>query len=270
MMTIASHGTPLTFAANLARQAGQLLLEHYRLSGTATRLKADRSVVTEADLAADRFIAESIRAAYPQDGLVSEELQPVSPARMETVWVIDPLDGTTNFALGIPLWGVSIARLVDGFPDTAALYFPLTQELYTAQRGSGSFLNEGQIVVKPPVKGQINAFFACCSRTHQRYAVRVPYKTRILGSAAYNICSVGRGAAVLAFEATAKVWDLAAAWLVAAEAGGIVEPLHGPAPFPLEAGVDYRERSFPCLAAATPELAKKAHEQISPKNIVSE
>ena len=67
---------------------------------------------------------------------------------------------------------------------------------------------------------------------------------------------------MLAFEATPKLWDLAAAWLVVAEAGGIVEPLHGPSPFPLSPGVDYSQLNFPSLAAATSKLALKAHQQI--------
>src|SRR4030067_2947007 len=98
-------------AAQLARQAGGLLLHYFKPTGTSANLKSDRSVVTEADLAADRLIADAIRKAYPGDGLLSEELQTTLGENSSTVWVIDPLDGTTNFSLGLPIWGVGSGRL---------------------------------------------------------------------------------------------------------------------------------------------------------------
>lgn len=256
---------PHQFAALLARQAGVMLYEKFNLHGTRAELKADRSVVTEADLSADRLIAETIHKIYPEDLLISEELSPISSASNQVVWVVDPLDGTTNFSLGIPFWGVSIARLVDGWPETAALYFPMVDEMYTAQRGQGAFVNEEQIQIASQNKNKTAAFFACCSRTHRRYEVRVPYKARILGSAAYNLCAVARGAAILGFEATPKIWDIAAGWLLIEEAGGVIETLDESTPFPLLPGTDYRLFDFPTLMAATRELADKGRNQIKPR-----
>jgi myo-inositol-1(or 4)-monophosphatase len=93
----------------------------------------------------------------------------------------------------------------------------------------------------------------------------VPYKARILGSAAYTLSTVAHSTAILGFEATAKIWDLAAPWLVIRESGGVIETLDGSQPFPLIIGEDYSKRSFPILAAANPQVAQRAHQQIIPK-----
>lgn len=256
----------LQFATELARQTGEILMSRFRLSGNQADFKADRTIVTQADFEADRFIAEKIGVGYPGEALVSEELQPVLNEAAKAVWIVDPLDGTTNFSLGLQLWGISIARLVDGQPSTAVLFFPTLDEMYTAETGAGAWLNGEPVRVRPPVPGQPAAFFSCCSRTHRRYEVNVRYKTRILGSAAYTFCSVARGMAILGFEATPKIWDISAGWLLVQEAGGLVETLDGSKPFPPMAGFDYRTQNFPTIAAATPELLAQAREQIRPRS----
>jgi myo-inositol-1(or 4)-monophosphatase len=244
-------------------------MEHFRSTNLQTDLKKDRSVVTEADLAADRLIARAIKERYPKDHLLSEELQPEYSSEAGTqnvrIWVVDPLDGTTNFSLGLHLWGVSLARLVDGWPETAVLYYPAIEELYSAQKGQGTYLNGQRIQVYSPKDARPLSFFACCSRTYRRYHVNLPYKTRILGSATYTLCAVARGAAILGFEATPKIWDLAAGWLVVYEAGGTTEALTENKPFPVQPGCSYAQQSFPTLAAATPELIQQARHQITPK-----
>lgn len=258
---------PLQFTIDLARRTGKLLREYFRPEGMEIRVKADQTVVTEADLAADRLVTRAIEEAYPKDLILSEELHPsLPPEHHEAVWIIDPLDGTTNFSLGLHIWGVSIARVVDGLPKTAAIYFPLLDEIYTAQAGQGAFMNGERIQAQPPLKGRPTTFFACCGHTHQRYRVSVPYKPRIMGSAAYNFCAVARGAAVLGFEAMPKIWDLATAWVLVPEAGGVIETHHGPSPFPLIPGMDYTDLAFPTLSAATARMVEKGREMIQMKD----
>lgn len=259
----------LQFAIELAQETGQLLMGYFRRAGLQSSLKADRTVVTEADLAADHLIRDAILRRYPQDEILSEELSPAYPdeaaASGRDVWIVDPVDGTTNFSLGVHIWGVLIARLVGGRPETAVMHFPAIGELYTAQRGQGAWLNGEPIYTRPPVPGLPAAFFTCCSRTFRRYQVSVPYKARILGSAAYSLCSVAHGVAVLGFEATPKIWDIAGPWLLVQEAGGEVGTLDGSQPFPLQTGLDYVRQSFPTLAAANPEMMAKGQAQIIPK-----
>lgn len=261
--------TPLEFATRLAKQAGALLHDHFCSGELRASLKSDRSVVTSADLAADQLIQQAIRERFPNDLLLSEELQPkFEPGAAETnraVWIVDPLDGTTNFSLGLVYWGVLIARLMDGLPIIAAAYFPAVGELYTAQKDHGAWLNGAPLVIHPPNENRPLSFFACCSRTYRRYEVRVPFKARILGSAAYTFCSVARGIAVLGFEATPKIWDLAAPWLVVCEAGGVIEAHNSDQPFPIRTGIDYSTVHFPTLAGANREYFEHARQWITPK-----
>jgi myo-inositol-1(or 4)-monophosphatase len=255
----------LQFATQLARETGQLLLEYFNPSGMQADLKEDYSVVTEADLAADKLITEAIHKKFPADGLISEELQPKIGGTNSAIWVVDPLDGTTNFSLGLPIWGVCIARVVDGWPEIGVAYFPFLDELYSADRNSGAVMNGEKIHSQPPVPGQPSSFFSCCTRTHKHYDVSIRYKTRILGSASYTLCAVARGMAVVGFEATPKIWDISAGWLIAIESGAAIETMDGSEPFPLQGRFDYRSKSFPVLVGANQDLLAKSKTQIKRK-----
>jgi myo-inositol-1(or 4)-monophosphatase len=261
----------LEFVTGLAREAGRFLLEKYRSGEWDAHLKSDRSVVTSADLTADRLISQAIQQRFPNDRVLSEELRPETlQAGMQpggAVWVVDPLDGTTNFSLGAPHWGTLIARLEDGEPHTAAACFPVLDELYTARRGAGAWLNGFPLTIQPDHPQRPLTFFACCSRTFRRYRVDLPYKIRILGSAAYTICSVARSQAIIGFESTAKIWDLAAPWLIVREAGGAISVLQDQQPFPLNSAVDYSRRDFAVLAAANQEMAEHGRRRITLKDI---
>lgn len=257
--------TPLDFATHLAQEAGELLLGYFQLEGMHADLKSDRTVVTEADLTADRYITEAIRAAFPHDQILSEEGQTTIEDPGKPTWVVDPLDGTVNFSLGLPIWGVSIARTAGGHPETAALAFPALGEVYGAQRGEGACLNQIPIRAKPLDPGQPSAVFACCSRTQRGYELSIRYKARILGSAAYDFCSVARGAAAIGFQSMPKIWDVAAGWLLLQEAGGVVEVHHGEEPFPLSDRVDYQSDYFPTLMAGDAGLMGEARQGIRQK-----
>ena len=256
---------PLEFAIALAVETGDLLQKFYRLGGIHASLKPDKTVVTAADLAADQLVTSRLTAHFPHEGIVSEEsshylIDPHTPT-----WVIDPLDGTTNYSLGLPIWGVSIARLVDGFPSLGVLFFPRINELYTASRGSGAFLNHEPIKTRAPDPAQPMSFFSCCSRTFRNYTVNIPYKPRIMGSSTYSFCLVARGSALLGFDVTAKIWDLSAVWLLVEEAGGLIQSFEGDQVFPINTNIDYSATSYTVLAAATPALLEKGHALITKK-----
>jgi len=227
----------------LAKDVGKLLQNYYQSAELQTSLK--------------------------NDFIISEEMNPTYPISSDSdnqaVWIVDPLDGTTNFSLGLPLWGTSIARLVNGAPQAAVLYFPMINELYSAELRKGAYLNDHQLHVRSRLDDLPITFFACCSRTFRRYQVNVPYKTRILGSAVYSLCSVARGIAILGFEATPKIWDIAGGWLLVEEAGGIMRTLDDSEPFPLKPGENYSTQSYPTMAASASAIAQKAEMQISPK-----
>lgn len=258
----------LQFASQLALNTGRLLVQHYQSRDFQSNFKLDHSLVTEADLAADQFIHQSIQQEFPQDLILSEELNPTYPESKtdqqsadSNIWVIDPLDGTTNFSLGIPIWGVLISRLANNLPELSVMYYPILNELFTAQRGGGAYLNQQRLEI-PASQSNKLSFFACCSRTFRKYRVSIPYKIRIFGSSAYTYCMVARGQALIGFEASPKIWDIASPWLLVREAGGIIETLEGPSPFPITPSVRYSQMKFPTLAAASAELALMARENI--------
>ena len=260
-------GSALEFAVQLSKQAGDLLMSYFSPNGIPVTLKADKTFVTEADLAADKLIRQNLQEQFPQDSILSEELQPVLNMTAPAVWIVDPLDGTTNFSLGLPIWGVSIARLEAARLVCAAVYFPMIGELYSAQLNAGAWFNGQPLQTQPPVPGKTASFFACCSRTFRRFDVGLKYKCRILGSAAYTWCAVARGMAAIGFEVAPKIWDIAGGWLIVEEAGGAVDTYDGAAPFPLIPGLGYHQHNLPTLMAATPELLEQARQQIRPREI---
>ena len=257
---------PLKFATHLALQTGNLLQKYYNPAGLHASQKADHTVVTEADLAADQLITNTIHKHFPQDEIISEESTHYLANKQSPTWIIDPLDGTTNFSLGLSIWGVSIARLLDGYPEIGVLYFPLIKELYTARRGSGAFLNQIPITTRSPDPSQPMSFFTCCSRSFRYYNISIPYKHRIMGSCAYSLSMVARGSALLGFDAVPKIWDLAAGWLLIEEAGGKIAAFEGSSPFPISPVVDYRVTSYPTLAAASREVFKVGQNKIQRKS----
>lgn len=257
---------PLVFAVKLALQAGNLLRTFYNPAGITASLKQDRTVVTEADLAADSMITTAIQEQFPMDAIISEESSHRLTHIDSPTWIIDPLDGTTNFSLGLSTWGVSIARIINGLPDLGALYFPMVNELYAASHGQGACLNSNPIHVRAPDPSQPNSFFACCSRTFRYYDISIPYKPRILGSSAYSYCMVARGSALLGFDVTPKIWDLAAIWILVEEAGGQIASFEGPPPFPLASNQDFSITNYPTLASATSELFAMGQNKIHRKS----
>jgi myo-inositol-1(or 4)-monophosphatase len=254
------------FATDLALQTGSLLKSFYQPIGIQAAAKADHTVVTQADLAADRFIIQEISKKFPQDNILTEESSHIIENPLCPTWIIDPLDGTTNFSLGLSIWGVSIARMENGYPDLGILYFPVIDELYRARRGHGAWLNNLTITTRAPDPAQPMSFFACCSRTFRNYNINIPYKPRIMGSGAYTFCMLARGCALLGFDAEPKIWDLAAAWLLVEEAGGTISAFGGSSPFPISRFDDYSNSSYPTLAAATPDVYTYAQRRITRKS----
>ena len=256
-------------AVQIAEKTGALLLEYFRSDTLRSKWKSDASLVTEADVAADRLIATELAARFPQDSILSEELAPTSDvvptATAGRIWVVDPLDGTTNFSLGIPHWGVSIARCDHQGADIGVLFFPALGELYVASRGNGCLLNAEPTSVREPSPARPVGMLASCARTPRFYNVNVPLKVRVFGSAAYTLACVARGSAAIGIETRPRLWDLAAGWCVVEEAGGLIETMDGSRPFPIEPAQAYAARSFPLRAAASAQLLEQAREQIQPR-----
>jgi myo-inositol-1(or 4)-monophosphatase len=239
----------LGFAQDLGHEAGRQLLAWRGRAGSS--LKRDGTVVTDADRAVDRWLCQAIRGRFPDHGILSEEADTAYAGRPLT-WVIDPLDGTTNFALGICYWGCSIAVVSHGEPVVGVLAMPELRALFWATHEGGAFMDGERL--GGPARGvsEANSFLALCSRSLRYLELPMPQKGRLLGSAAYDLAAVAQGIAVGVTQVSPHIWDIAAGWLLLREAGRAVGPLLPgvPDPFPMVPGVDYEDRIFPLAAGA--------------------
>lgn len=206
-------------------QASGAIAIHY-FHGSTARQKADRSLVTQADLEIERFLRERIGARYPTHGILGEE-QGKEHVDREFVWVLDPLDGTAAFVSGLPIWGISIGVMRNGSPLLGIIYLPLTNEYYWAMAGAGAFCNDQPIHVREGSGIDSNDWIAGPSKVHLNYDIRFPGKMRALGSVAAYFCYVARGSAVGALLGRPRLWDIAAGYVILQEAGGMIVGLSG-------------------------------------------
>jgi myo-inositol-1(or 4)-monophosphatase len=216
----------------------------------ASDLKADGTLITACDRWSDAAIVEGLQALYPGEGILSEEGDchlPASPA----FWVVDPLDGTTNFAAGIPYWSISMARVEGGRPVLGILDVPPLGQRIIARSGMGVWRN-GEAVGAPGAKPHPGGCVSLCSRSIRVLQTRpsspFPGKVRLFGVASLNLLSVATGQTVAALEATPKIWDLAAAWLMLQELSCPIRWLQGD-PARILPGTDLTSIGFPALAA---------------------
>ena len=245
----------LAFACALASEAAQQLQQTFGQFGGS--LKGDGSLVTQADLDTDRWMSAAIRSRYPDHGVLSEEQDTVFHGQ-EWCWVVDPIDGTTNFAQGFPIWGVLIGLLHHGQPVLGVANFPLLSEQYCALRGRGAWLNGRPIqpaalrsdpqTSRPVLENHL--LFACCTRSLRQGRLDLPLKLRVPGTTGYDLALVARGTCVGSLDKAVHVWDVAAMWPILLEAGGEVRAsLPTGTPFPLEPGRDYGPITFSVLSA---------------------
>jgi len=240
----------LAKAQQIASEADQILLAGF---GKATAsMKHDGTLVTETDNAVDAYLISQITATYPTHAILSEEGNTRYDASVPYTWILDPLDGTTNFARGLPIWGVSIALFYQGLPVVGVLSFVSLREQFSVSYGGGAWSNGKSIHTATAQKTDDQHFIMLCTRTPRRYRINSPLKPRIYGSAAYHLAAVASGSALAGIEATPKLWDIAAALLLVTEAGGTYRCLDQRSTiFPLPAeSTNYLNETFPLITAA--------------------
>jgi len=202
-----------------------------RFQGTARREKQDGSVVTEADIAMQSRLKQGLAARWPQYAFLGEEMDEDEQSALlrgdaAGVWCVDPLDGTSNFAAGIPFFAVSLALLVGGEPVLGVVYDPLRRECFSARRGGGAYLNEQRLAVARPAITLKQAvaivdFKRLSPALAQRLVTQAPYASqRSFGSVALDWCWIAAGRGDVYLHGKQNIWDLAAGSLVLAEAGG--------------------------------------------------
>lgn len=245
----------------LARGAGQILRDGYSKEHTV-HYKGTIDLVTEIDHASEAFLIGEIQSQFPDSHIIAEESGETDGGN-EGVWFIDPLDGTVNYAHHIPVFCVCIAYAVKGVVTLGAVYDPLRDEMFLAERGKGAFLNGKQIHASETTELQkcllVTGFPYDTWDTkldNFKYFERLAKKTqgvRRLGSAALDGCYVASGRFDGFWEWALRPWDIAAAGLIAEEAGARVTKIDGSA--------DYLSSPISILAAA-PGVYEKIMEQL--------
>ncbi|MCC6470155.1 MAG: inositol monophosphatase [Alphaproteobacteria bacterium] len=213
-------------ATALARECAALALEHRRDPARMNvQAKGRRDFVTAADLAVERLIRERISREFPGDGFLGEE---GGGASAPLLWVVDPIDGTNNFARGLPSFAVSIAFCVDGRPVVGAIAEPVTGAIYTARKGGGSFRDEAPIRVSD-VGALDQAMIEYGYAERRPVADNLDLARRLLdagcdvrqvGSAALGLARVAEGCLDAYCELHLNSWDVLAGMLLVEEAGG--------------------------------------------------
>ncbi|WP_341678979.1 inositol monophosphatase family protein [Niveibacterium sp. SC-1] len=231
----------LNIAVKAARRAGSIINRaSLDVDLLTVRTKQPNDFVTEVDRAAEEAIIEVIREAYPDHAILAEE-SGASEAESEHRWVIDPLDGTTNFIHGFPQYSVSIAYQVAGVTQQAVVFDPNRNELFTASRGRGAFLNDRRIRVSKRTRlgeALIGTGFPYRVFTHVEMYLAIFRELteksaglRRPGSAALDLSYVACGRYDAFFELGLAPWDFAAGALMIQEAGGLVTDFAGEADF---------------------------------------
>ena len=219
-------------AAETVVKAGAIQLAHLGRAEVAKKGAID--LVTEVDLAIERSFRATIAERFPDHAVLGEEFSASDPARAGTryCWVFDPLDGTTNYAHGLPIFCSSLALEIDGIAVLGAVYDPCRRELFTAERGQGALMNGMPIRVSS--SGSVLDAMLCTGFPYDVHQSRDEIvglfgefvgkarAVRRLGSAALDLCYVAAGRLDGFWEQRLKPWDTAAGALIVAEAGGRV------------------------------------------------
>jgi myo-inositol-1(or 4)-monophosphatase len=228
-------GPTLEDVETLARRAGEILRagfgKHHQV-----RYKGAIDLVTEADQDSEQYLLGEIQRRFPTHQVVTEESAGQAGADC-CQWIIDPMDGTVNYAHGVPIFSVSIAYREDGIIRLGAVYDPMLDECFSAERGRGAWLNDQPVQPAQPLDldhSLLVTGFAYDIRTNPRnnldyYATFAlsSQGVRRLGSAAMDLCYVAAGRFDGYWELEIKPWDIAAGGLVAEEAGAVVTNVFG-------------------------------------------
>jgi myo-inositol-1(or 4)-monophosphatase len=226
----------LTTAVEAVVRAGDLQMAQF---GTQIHIdkKGTIDLVTEVDVAVEREFRALIAGRFPDHQILAEELGGAAAVPPGPCWIFDPIDGTTNFAHGVPIFCASLALEIDGVPEVAAIYDPNRRELFTATRGGGAFLNGVPLRVSSATR-MVDAMlvtgfpYDIHSRVDEIVGLFAKFvgqarAVRRLGSAAIDLCWVAAGRMDAFWETDLKPWDIAGGALVVAEAGGRITNTDG-------------------------------------------
>jgi fructose-1,6-bisphosphatase/inositol monophosphatase family enzyme len=228
-----SHQAELAFAKKLTKQAGDIMLQYFCADTIDTTWKKDDSPLTIADTTINQLVIDSVREAYPDYGVIGEEKS--YETTRKHLWVVDPIDGTIPYSLGIPTSTFCLALVESGVVQLSVVYDPFQKRLYSAVRGQGAFLNGTPI--KASKKTDFVHSYVIANETYVSgkkdlrpvsHALRSKgAKLLYISSFTYMTILVATGEVMVAFMAGGSPWDAAAVSLIAQEAGGKATDLNG-------------------------------------------
>ena len=256
----------VNFAETITSQLGSRLLA--KTGKVKPSDKTDGSWVTASDLWVEQKIRTAIVSTFPNHGFLSEETAQQFPDN-EWCWIVDPIDGTSNFSQGLPLWSISLGLLYQGTPVFGYVHLPhLKQTFYGFYNSAscltiptGAFMNDQVIYPSSALPHQQHFFNFCLSSAPLQIAP-FPCRIRVLGAATYDCLTVANGTALGAVEFKPKIWDIAATWAIVQAAGAVWIPLEPKPIFPLLAEQDYHSRCFPTLVVTRNELVPMFRPQV--------
>jgi len=249
-----------------ARLAGQRAMEE--INFIKVSVKNGNELVTQADAQCQQIIIDRIKQIYPDHGFIAEEGEQgkffkQQPRTAEAIWwVIDPIDGTTNFAHGMDVFVVSIAAMYQGEPIIGVIFEPATESTFTAVKGGQAQLNGRRITAN---KQEMDEFSSVGLDSNfdsdnpvQGWVCEIMQRTKFrnLGTAALQFAYVAKGSLVATVNSRAKLWDIAAGAVIAEMAGAIVSDWQGEKIFPVDLD-EYKGGQFKAIAAN-----RKVHRQI--------
>ncbi|GMV96828.1 MAG: inositol monophosphatase [Phycisphaerae bacterium] len=261
-MTHAEYEAVRHLAIRWTIEAGAIARD--RLGLAVASRKADQSVVTDADLAVQELLLERIGATFSDDAAITEESQSrpcrhASTASAKRCWVIDPIDGTRNYARGFPLFSVAVALLDQGRPVVGVVHNPISGQMFSAVSGGGAWCDGRRLAVRDQPASPDTVIAVPSARRGPLPRFLHEWMDRMVlrnvGSTALHLAMVACGAADAAYSDDCRLWDMAAGALIASEAGATVVRPDGGALFPIDPA-GYREEDLPFLAAA-PALARE-------------
>ena len=224
----------LETSAEIARESGALLATYFERR-VAFELKGEYDLVTEADRASERLVVERLRSHFPSHSIVAEE-GGGHTGTSEYCWYVDPLDGTTNFAHGFPMYNVTMALTQAGQLINGVIFDPMRNEMFSCERGSGAYLNNRRIRVSKVarVEDALVATGFPSRKRHENVNVHFYYQLAMIshgvrraGSAALDLAYVASGRLDAFWEFGLKPWDMAAGILLIEEAGGKCSDMQG-------------------------------------------
>ncbi|NOX61242.1 MAG: inositol monophosphatase [Chloroflexi bacterium] len=237
----------LDWLITLAREAGEIALGYFRR--TASRRKADHTIVTEADLAVESFLTQQLRRRFPDHGILGEE-EIAHHRHAAYAWVLDPIDGTAVFAAGLPIWCISIGLLVKGRPAAGVVHLPVTRDVFAVDLEGPPLLNGEPIQVAPNEPYHDETILFGVADAHRLWRIDFPGKMRAFGACAAHFCYVAAGFGVGGLNTHTALWDIAAALPILERAGGACSLLDG-SPIPFHQIIDGVKIPQPVVFAPT-------------------